>query len=48
MFIGSKIKTLKAYQKTPENNTSHLCNHSIAAVAYCDHSIYSGSSDQDR
>src|SRR5690606_11907836 len=34
IFIGCKIKTLKTYQKTSENNSSHLRNIRIAARTY--------------
>ncbi len=48
IFIGCKIKTLKAYQKTSENNSSHLCNHCIAARAYSDYFFHSIGSDLGR
>src|SRR5690606_24464172 len=41
IFIGCKIKTLKAYQKTSENNSSHLRDPCITARAYSDYFFYS-------
>jgi hypothetical protein len=41
MLFGYKIKTLKAYQKTSENNTSHIRYRCIAHSFIGDHSLHS-------